>query len=61
MCEFKVFKKGEKVFDGAVYAKTDGENIMVRDVLGVSEVIKDCVIAEVDVGSERLILAPIKK
>ena len=38
MCEFKVFQKGEVVFKDAVYAKTDGKNVTVRDVLGVSQV-----------------------
>jgi len=61
MCEFKVFKKGEIVFKDAVYAKADGKNVTVRDVLGVSKVFEDCAIAEVDVGSERLLLSPIRK
>jgi predicted RNA-binding protein len=61
MCEFKVFKKDKIVFKDAVYAKTDGKNVTVRDILGISKVFEDCTIAEVDVGSERLILAPIKK
>jgi predicted RNA-binding protein len=61
MCEFKVFKKGEIVFKDAVYAKADGKNVTVKDVLGVSKVFEDCTIAEVDVGSERLLLQPIKK
>jgi len=61
MCEFKVFKKGEVVFKDAVYAKADGKNVTVRDVLGASKVFEDCTIAEVDVNSERLILTPVKK
>jgi len=61
MCEFKVFKKDELVFKDAVYAKADGKNVTVRDVLGVSKVFEDCTIAEVDVGSERLRLSPIQK
>jgi len=61
MCEFKVFKKDEMVFKDAVYAKAAGKNVTVRDVLGVSKVLEDCTIAEVDVGSERLLLSPIKK
>jgi predicted RNA-binding protein len=61
MCEFKVFKKDKIVFKDAVYVKTDGKNVTVKDVLGVSEVFEDCMIAEVDVGSERLLLSPIKK
>jgi predicted RNA-binding protein len=61
MCEFKVFKKDEIVFKDAVYAKSEGKKVTVRDVLGVSKVFEDCTIAEVDVNSERLILSPIKK
>lgn len=61
MCEFKVFRKDKIVFKDAVYAKTDGKNVTVRDVLGILKVFEDCTIAEVDVGSERLLLAPIKK
>ena len=61
MCEFKVLKKDEVVFKDAVYAKADGNKVTVRDVLGVSKVFEDCTIAEVDVNSERLLLAAIKK
>jgi predicted RNA-binding protein len=61
MCEFKVFRKDKIVFKDAVYAKTDGKNVTVRDVLGISKVFEDCTISEVDVGSERLLLTPIKK
>jgi predicted RNA-binding protein len=61
MCEFKVFKKDKMVFEDAVYAKTDGKKVTVKNVLGISKVFEDCTIAEVDVGSERLLLAPIKK
>jgi len=61
MCEFKVLKKDEIVFKDAVYAKADGNKVTVRDVLGVSKVFEGCTIAEVDVNSERLLLAAIKK
>jgi len=61
MCEFKVLKKDKIVFQDAVYAKTDGKNVTVRDVLGVSKVFEDCAIAEVDVNTERLVLTPVKK
>jgi predicted RNA-binding protein len=61
MCEFKVFRKGEVVFKDAVYAKADGKNVTVRDVLGVSQVFENCTITEVDVSAERLILTPTKK
>lgn len=60
MCEFKVLKNGEIVFKDAVYAKTDGNNVTVRDVLGISETFENSRIAEVDVRSERLLLIPIE-
>lgn len=61
MCEFTVFKKGEVVFKGAVYAKSDGNKVTVRDVLGVSKTFENCIIEEVDVKSERLVLISAKK
>jgi predicted RNA-binding protein len=61
MCEFKVFKGDKLVFKDAVYAKAEGGNVTVKDVLGVSETFKNCTITEVDVGSERLVLTPTKK
>ena len=61
MCEFKVFEKGELVFKDAVYARTNGENVTVRDVLGITKNFEKCTITEVDVGAERLVLTPIKK
>jgi predicted RNA-binding protein len=61
MCEFKILKEGKLVFKDAIYAKAEGENITVKDVLGVAETFKKCTITEVDVGSERLVLSPINK
>ena len=52
--------QGKKVFEDVVYAKTDGNNVILKDVLGASKIVKDCKIIEIDVGSERLVLAPIK-
>jgi predicted RNA-binding protein len=56
MCEFKVLKKGEIVFNDAVYAKADGNNVTVRDVLGISKTFENSRIAEVNVNGERLLL-----
>lgn len=61
MCEFTVFKKGEVVFKGAVYAKYDGNKVTVRDVLGVSKTFENYTIEEVNVKSERLILQTAEK
>jgi predicted RNA-binding protein len=61
MCEFKVVKKGEVVFKDAVYAKIEGNNVTVRDVLGISKTFENSRIAEVDVGGERLLLVSAEK
>ena len=61
MCEFKVLKKGEIVFNDAVYAKADGNNVTVRDVLGISKTFENSRIAEVDVNGERLLLVSAEK
>ena len=61
MCEFKVLKKGEVVFNDAVYAKVDGNNVTVRDVLGISKTFENSRIAEVDVHTERLLLVSAEK
>lgn len=58
MCEFDVLLKQKTVFKDAVYAKADGNKVIVRDVLGESQVFENCRILEVDVGSERLVLSP---
>jgi len=59
MCEFEVSLKKKTVFKDAIYAKTEGNKVIVKDVLGTSKVFENCKITEIDVGSERLILSPI--
>lgn len=61
MCEFTVFRKGEVVFKDVVYAKSDGSKVTVRDILGVSKTFEDCIIGEVDVKSERLVLTSVRE
>ena len=60
MCEFEVSLKEKVVFKDAIYAKAEGNKVTVKDVLGASKIFEDCKITEVDVGSERLVLSPIK-
>ncbi len=57
MCEFNVLAKGEVVFKDAIYAKVDGNKVILKDVLGVSKVFEDCKIVEIDVNSQRLVLS----
>lgn len=57
MCEFKVVLDGKVVFEEAIYAKDDGEKIVVRDILGDSREFEKCRIVEVDVNNTRLVLS----
>ena len=60
MCEFNVILNGKTQFKDVVYAKVEGKDIIVRDVLGETKEFKNCTIIEVDVNSTRLVLAAIK-
>ena len=57
MCEFNVLVNGEVVFKDAIYAKVDGNKLILKDVLGVSRVFEGYKIVEIDVNSERLVLS----
>jgi predicted RNA-binding protein len=56
MCEFNVILNGKTQFKDVVYAKSDGNNVTVKNVLGETKKFKDCTITEVDVNSTRLVL-----
>lgn len=56
MCEFNVILNGKTVFKDVVYAKIEGNNVIVKNVLGESREFKNCRITEVDVNSTRLTL-----
>jgi len=60
MCEFEVLVGSEVVFKDVVYVKAEGGEVILKDVLGGSKVFKGHKIIEVDVTSERLMLAPSK-
>lgn len=57
MCEFTVFLKKEIVFRDVVYAKMEGSNLMIKDVLGVVKTLENRKIVEVDASSKRLVIA----
>jgi predicted RNA-binding protein len=57
MCDFTVFLDGKIVYREVIYAKVDGNQVLLRGVLGATKVVKGCRIVEVDVSSERLVLA----
>ncbi len=57
MCEFEVVLDGKTVYKDVIYAKSDGKDVVVKDVLGSTKTFENCYIAEIDVSLERLILA----
>ncbi len=57
MCEFTVFLNQEIIYRDVVYAKTEGKSVLLKDVLGAAKRAENCRIVEVDVSSERLVLA----
>jgi predicted RNA-binding protein len=59
MCEFKVILDGKTVFNDAVFAKTEANNVVLKDVLGQSKEFKNCKITEVNVNSTRLVLSSV--
>jgi predicted RNA-binding protein len=60
MCEFNVILNGKTQFKEAVYAKVEGNNVTVKNILGEAKEFKNCKITEVDVNATRLVLATLK-
>ena len=56
MCEFNVILNGETVFKDVVYAKNEGNNVVVKSVLGETREFNNCKIAEVNVNTTKLFL-----
>jgi predicted RNA-binding protein len=57
MCEFNVIVNGKIQLKDVIYAKAEGDNIIVKNILGEAKEFKNSKIAEVDVTSTRLILS----
>ncbi len=60
MCEFKVMINGKTVFKDAVYAKSDGNRIIVKDILGDIKEFQNYKIIELNINTQQLILLAIK-
>ena len=60
MCEFNIIFKGEVVFKDVVYAKTQANKVIVKNVLGEAKEFNNCKITEVDVNSTRLVLTAVE-
>jgi predicted RNA-binding protein len=48
------------MFKDVVYAKTQGNNVIVKNVLGETREFNNCKITEVDVNSTRLFLTAVQ-
>jgi len=59
MCEFNVILNGKIQFKDVIYAKVDGINVVVKNILGEAKEFKNCKIIEIDVNSARLVLSAI--
>ena len=57
MCEFKATLDGKSVFNDVIYAKVEGDKVILRDVLGETKEFRNCKIIEVDVNLTRLVLS----
>jgi predicted RNA-binding protein len=60
MCEFNVIFNGKVQFKDVIYAKIEGDNAIVKNILGEAKEFKNCKIVEVDVNSTRLVLSSLK-
>ena len=59
MCEFNVLLNGETLFKDVVYAKNEGNNVIVKNVLGEAKEFKNCKITEVNVNTTKLVLTAV--
>ena len=57
MCEFNVIYEGKVQFKDVIYAKVEGLNVTVRNILGEAREFKNCKIVDVDVPNTRLVLS----
>jgi predicted RNA-binding protein len=60
MCEFNIILNGKTLFKDAIYAKIQGDNVTVKNVMGETKEFKNCVIDEVDVNRTKLVLKATK-
>ena len=57
MCEFDIILNGKVQFKDVIYVKVEGDNVLVKNILGEGKEFKNCKIVEVDVNSTRLVLS----
>jgi len=60
MCEFKVTINGNTVFKDAVYAKSDGNMVIIKNILGDVKEFQNYKITELKVNTQHLIFSLIE-
>ena len=58
MCEFNVILDGKIQFRDVIYSKVNGNDVVVKNILGEGKEFKNCKIIEIDVPNTRLVLVP---
>ncbi len=56
MCEFNVILNGKIQIKDVIYAKVEGDKVIVKNILGEAKEFTGCRISEVDVPNARLVL-----
>jgi len=60
MCEFNVILNEKVQFKDVIYSKTDGDKVIVKNIMGEAREFPNCRIVEVDVPNTRLVLSALK-
>ena len=60
MCEFNIILNDKIQFKDVIYAKIEGDDIIVKNILGEVKEFQGCKIVEVDVNLARLVLVSLK-
>ena len=60
MCEFRVILEGKQIMEEVIYARIEGDNIILRDIIGDEKTIENATILEVNVLDTRMTLKHIK-
>jgi predicted RNA-binding protein len=57
VCEFNIILDGKIQFRDVIYTKVEGDNVIVKNIIGESKEFKGYRIVEVDVPNTRLVLS----
>jgi predicted RNA-binding protein len=61
MCEFNVILNGKIQFKDVIYAKIDGDNVTVKNIMGEGKEFKGYKIVEIDVPNTRLVISALQE